>query len=157
MPQGILPFFPGGVEQISEALAFKKEGGKIVYFNYQMPVFIHDECDIKTFRMITSQFCVNGNAKQAEIVRAFGVPPISVKRGVKTYREHGPQGFYTIPKPRGPSKITPKITLRIQKMLDEFKTVEDIAAELSLKANTITKAISLGKIFRPIKKKNKKE
>jgi phage portal protein BeeE len=37
--------------------------------------------------MITAQFCESGNAKQAEIARAFGVPPISVKRAVKLYRK----------------------------------------------------------------------
>jgi hypothetical protein len=36
--------------------------------------------------MITSQFCVNGCAKQSDIIRAFGVTSISVKRSVKTYR-----------------------------------------------------------------------
>ena len=90
MAQGMLPFFPGGVNQISDALAFKREDGRVVYFNYQMPIFIHDECDQATFRMITSQFCVNGNSKQADIIRAFGVTPISVKRGVKKYRSGGP-------------------------------------------------------------------
>jgi transposase len=41
--------------------------------------------------MITAQFCVNGNAKQMDIVRAFGVTKISVKRAVKRYREQGPE------------------------------------------------------------------
>jgi len=48
-----------------------------------MPVFVHDESDLQTFRMITSQFYINGNATQAEICRAFGVPSITVKRAVK--------------------------------------------------------------------------
>jgi len=52
-----------------------------------MPVFVHDADDIASFRMITSQFCINGNAKQAEIIRAFGVTKISMKRAVKRYRE----------------------------------------------------------------------
>lgn len=48
-----------------------------------MPVFSHDETDIPNFRMITSQFYVNGNATQAQIIKAFGIPPISIKRAVK--------------------------------------------------------------------------
>jgi hypothetical protein len=52
------------------------------YFNGSMPVFSHDEDDIASFRMITAQFCANGNAKQAEIARAFGVPKISLERAV---------------------------------------------------------------------------
>jgi hypothetical protein len=50
-------------------------------------VFSHAGTDIATFRMITSQFCVSGHVKQSDIIRAFGVTSISVKRSVKIYRE----------------------------------------------------------------------
>jgi len=87
MPQMQLPIFPDGVEHINAQLAFEKRNGQVTYFNGSMPVFIHDENDVATFRMITAQFCINGNATQAEIARAFGVTLISVKRAVKRYRE----------------------------------------------------------------------
>jgi len=79
-----LPFFPQGVTHITAELAFTKQDAQVTDFNGHMPVFIHEE-DRATFRMITGQFCVNGNAKQADIVRAFGVTTISVKRSVKRY------------------------------------------------------------------------
>ena len=151
MPQGLLPFFPSGVTQISDALAFKKEDGRVVYFNYQMPVFIHDENDDATFRMITSQFCANGNAKQAEIIRAFGVTPISVKRGVKKYREAGPAGFYHQAKGRGPSKLTVEVIAEAQDMLNSGVSPTAVADSLGLKANTVIKAIGEGKLTRPKK------
>jgi transposase len=151
MPQGMLPFFPNGVTQISEALAFKKEDGKVVYFNYQMPVFIHDEDDQKTFQMITSQFCVNGNAKQAEVIRAFGVTPISVKRGVKKYREGGPKAFYQRAKGRGASKLTPAVLAKAQSLLNTGSSTPEVAEKLNLKSNTVTKAICEGRLNRPKK------
>ena len=58
MPQRHLPFFPAGVTDITPELAFRKEDGQVTYFNGHMPVFIHEEGDKATFRMITSQFCV---------------------------------------------------------------------------------------------------
>ena len=94
MPQMHLPFFPDGVEHITSELAFAKKDGQVTYFNGHMPVFIHAEDDRATFQMITAQFCVNGNAKQADISRAFGITPISVKRAVKRYRDRGVAGFY---------------------------------------------------------------
>jgi hypothetical protein len=95
MPQILLPFYPEGATDISSLLAFEKnEEGQIVYFNGGMPVFSHDATDKASFKMITAQFCVNGATKQAEIVRAFGVTSISVKRAVKLYREQGAKGFY---------------------------------------------------------------
>lgn len=151
MPQGILPFFPSGVTQISEALAFKKEDGRVVYFNYQMPVFMHDEGDNATFQMITSQFCVNGNVKQSEVIRAFGVTPISVKRGVKKYRMGGPAAFYQRGKGRGASKLTPEVIAEAQSLLNADASVSEVAEELGLKPNTITKAICDGKLTKPKK------
>ena len=94
MPQMHLPLFPDGVEHITADLAFEKKDGQVTYFNGHMPVFIHAEEDTATFRMITAQFCINGNAKQADISRAFGITLISVKRAVKRYRQRGPAGFY---------------------------------------------------------------
>jgi hypothetical protein len=40
-------------------------------------MFTHGEKDVATFRMITSQFCVSGYAKQSDIIRAFGVTSIT--------------------------------------------------------------------------------
>jgi hypothetical protein len=86
MPQLQLPMFPLGVTHITALLAFIKEDGNITYFNGSLPVFCHPEEDTQSFRLITAQFCVNGQTQQMEIVRAFGVTKISVKRSIKRYR-----------------------------------------------------------------------
>ena len=52
------------VTHITSELAFEKKDGCVTYFNGHMPVFTHGEKDVATFRMITSQFCVSGYAKQ---------------------------------------------------------------------------------------------
>jgi len=67
MPQMHLPFFPDGVEHITSELAFEKRDGQVTYFNGHMPVFIHDEQDIPTLRMITAQFCIKGTMPEAEL------------------------------------------------------------------------------------------
>jgi len=119
MPQMHLPFFPDGVEHITSELAVEKRDGQVTYFNGHMPVFIHAEADTPTFRMITAQFCINGNAKQADISRAFGVTLISVKRAVKLYREKGVSGFYEQAKRRGPAVLTAQVLAQAQGLLDE--------------------------------------
>jgi len=43
--------------------------------------------------MFTSQMIVNGTVKPKEIVKAFGVPIITVKRYVKVFRDYGAKGF----------------------------------------------------------------
>ena len=141
MPQMQLPLFPDGVEHITSELAFEKKDGQVTYFNGNMPVFIHAENDIRTFRMITAQFCINGNAKQADISRAFGVTLISVKRAVKRYREKGVAGFYEAPNRRGAAVLTDEVLQQAQDLLNEGLETSEVAEELAVKSNTLAKAI----------------
>jgi transposase-like protein len=147
MPQMQLPFFPEGVTHITPLLAFRKEGGRVVYFNGSMPVFVHDEADLASFRMITAQFCVNGNAKQAEIAQAFGVAKISLKRAVKRYREEGPRGFYVPRKGRGPA-----VLVEAQQLLDDGLETSVVAERLGVKPDTLSKAVRAGRLHKPVKK-----
>jgi len=94
MPQTRLPLFPDDIELINNYIGVKKENNTVFYFNGAMPVFQHAENDYASFRLFTTQLVVNGNATQAEIVRAFGVSASSVKRWVKKYREQGPESFF---------------------------------------------------------------
>ena len=156
MPQMHLPFFPDGVEHITSELAFEKKDGQVTYFNGHMPVFIHAEDDIATFRMITAQFCLNGNAKQADICRAFGLPPINVKRAVKRHREKGVAGFYEEPKRRGPAVLTAEVLSEAQELLDEGLETTEGAKQLGVKRDTLAKAIRAGRLHKPTQKKTSK-
>jgi hypothetical protein len=101
MAQLQLPLFPVGATEVTQDLAFEKREGQVTYFYGSLPVFSHAENDLASFKMITAQFYLNGYVKQMDIVRAFGVTPISVKRAVKRFQEEGPQGFYTKKNTRG--------------------------------------------------------
>ena len=153
VPQIQLPIFPEGTTEININLAFKKEGGSITYFNGMMPLFIHDKDDLNTFRMITSQFYINGNATQAEICRAFGVPAITVKRAVKKYRESGPAGFYETKKTRGATVLIPEVLEQAQNLLNEDEDLTEIANTLGVKRNTLNKAILDKRLHKTEKKK----
>src|SRR5271156_2655818 len=153
MPQRHLPMFPAGVTHITNELAFERRDGKIAYFNGHMPVFVHDEDDVATFRMITSQFCERGYAKQSAIIRAFGVTSISVKRAVKLYRERGTKGFYARRVSRGSAVLTAGVMAEIESLLVAGVSLAEVAQKLGLKLNTLQKAVSAGRI-RPAAKKN---
>jgi len=94
MPQARLPFFPEEIELINTYIGVQKKNGIVYYFNGMMPVFQHPEEDFSSFRLFTSQLVVNGNVKQVDIVQAFDVSPVSVKRWVKKYREQGAGAFF---------------------------------------------------------------
>ncbi len=152
MPQVQFPFFPEGVTHITALLAFSKQDGRVTYFNGSMPVFVHEEEDRASFQMITAQFCVNGNAKQADIVRAFGVTKISVKRAVKRYREEGPKGFCTPRKRRGPAVLTPAVLAEAQQLFDEGLETTEVANRLGVKRDTLSKAVRAGRVHKAVKK-----
>ena len=103
--------------------------------------------------MITAQFCVNGNTKQIEIIRAFGISKISIKRAVKLYREVGPKGFYAKRKTRGPAVLTPPVLEQAQQLLDEGGETPDVADRLGIKRDTLSKAVRAGRLRQRAKKK----
>jgi transposase len=145
MPQMHLPLFPDGVEHITSELAFERKDGQVTYFNGHMPLFIHAEEDTATFRMITAQFCINGNATQADISRAFGITLISVKRAVKRYRQRGVAGFYEEPQRRGPAVLTEAVLKQAQERFDEGLETSAVAEQLGVKRDTLAKAIRAGR------------
>jgi DNA invertase Pin-like site-specific DNA recombinase len=152
MPQAQLPLLPHGATEITDILSVTKADGKFTYFNGVMPVFSHDENDRDSFKMITAQFCVNGNCKQSEISRAFGVTKISVRRAVKKYREEGPRGFFQPRQSRGASVLTPEILEQAQALFDQGKDKSTVAEKLGIKKDTLSKAIRAKKLH-PQKKK----
>ena len=112
MIQALLPIFSKETTRINDILAYQKKDNHVYYFNATMPIFSHAEDDTASFRMITSQLYINGNCKQVEIVKAFRVSSISVKRSVKKFREEGLAGFFkkTVRKSK-PRVLTPEVSV----------------------------------------------
>lgn len=152
MPQMLLPLFPAETTSINELLGFCCKDDFVYYFNGMMPIFSHQLSDLKSFRLITSQLVVNGVATQSEIVRAFGVSKISVKRYVKLYREEGSGGFFKPRKGRSSTVLTPEVLRAVQAELNEGRVVSRICEEMGLKTDTVNKAVLDGRLHRVEKK-----
>ena len=155
MPQLQLPMFPAGVTEINTRVAVEAKDGRVCYIHGHLPVFQHEEKDVWSFRMFTSQMIVNGTAKPKEIVQTFRVPMGTVKRYMKVYRDYGAKGFYE-PKPRhsSASVLKGEVLERAQQLLDEGPSVPEVAKQLKVLANTIHKAIRAGRLRQPQKKAN---
>src|SRR6266581_1257684 len=108
MPQRQLPIFPAGVTEINSSIAVQKEAGQVVYIHGHLPVFHHEEEDIGSFRMFTSQMIVNG----------------TVKRYVKVFREHGAKVFYeNKPRRSSASVLKGEVLERARTLLTEGRSV----------------------------------
>ncbi len=145
--------FPADVTEINELVSFAQREGTVYYFHGPLPVFSHSEQDRASFRMYSSQLVVNGNCTQAEIVRAFGISAISMKRYVKQYRQTGPAGFFKSRRTRQPRVLTPAVRQTAQALLQAGGGCHEVARELGIKSDTLRKAIKAGRIVEPLKKK----
>ena len=154
MPQRQLPIFPAGVTEINRNVAVQKEEGQVWYIHGHLPVFHHDEEDVRSFRMFTSQMIINGTVKPKEIVKTFGVPIISVKRYVKVFREQGAKGFYeSKSRQSSASVLKGEVLERARELLQQGRSVPDVSSELKVLANTLHKAIRTGRLPAPQKKR----
>ncbi len=147
MPQLQLPIFPAGVTEINSQIAVQKDASTIWYMHGHLPVFQHAEGDVQSFRMFTSQMIAGGTVKPKEIVKTFGVPMITVKRYLKLYRDHGSKGFYEArPRHSSASVLKGEVLEQAQRLLDEGRSVPEVAGELKVLANTLLKAIRAGRL-----------
>lgn len=147
MPQLQLPLYPAGVTEINNRIAVRKEGGAVYYLHGHLPVFQHEEQDVRSFRMFTSQLIVNGTVRPKEIVQAFGVPPITVKRYVKVFREQGSGGFYQRKtRHSSASVLKGEVLEQAQQLLAAGRSVPEVARELGVLGNTLHKAIRAGRL-----------
>jgi transposase len=147
MPQLQLPIFPAGVTEINSRIAVQKEAGRVFYIHGHLPVFQHEEQDVRSFRMFTSQMIAGGTVKPKEIVKTFGVPMITVKRYMKLYRDEGSKGFYeTKLRHSSASVLKGPVLEQAQQLLDQGRSMPEVAAELNLLTNTLHKAVRAGRL-----------
>ena len=63
-----LPIFPAGFTEINSRVGVETKDGQVCYVYGHLPVFQHEDSDVRSFRMFTSQMIVTGSVKPKEIV-----------------------------------------------------------------------------------------
>jgi transposase len=152
MPQLQLPIFPVGAKCITDGIAVECKDKQVVYIYGSLPVFQHDQEDLRSFRLFTSQLINMGSARQVDIVNAFGVPLPTVKRYLKLLRDRGPEAFFAEPGARSGSVLKGDKLQIVQSLLREGSSVPEAAQATGIAANTLHKAIRAGRL--PAVKKN---
>lgn len=146
MPQPLLPLVPDGATPVSHFISVVRENGQWTWLAGILPIFSHRQEDRDSFRMFTAQLVCNGTCKQAEIVKTFGVAPISVQRAVKQFREQGSESFYQPRRGRGATVMTEQVIQQAQDLLHQGCSRKEAAQRLKIKADTLRKAIQQGKL-----------
>jgi len=104
VPQLQLALFPEGITPINAEIGCECREGVATYFYGHLPLFQHPAADRASFRIVTSQMILNGTVREADIVRTFGVPRITVRRSVEKLREEGMESFF-IDRRRGSARV----------------------------------------------------
>jgi transposase-like protein len=149
VPQLQLPVFPEGVTHLTSQIAFELADGWVTYIHGLLPVFRHEEKDVASFRLFTSQLIVQGVVQQCDIVRVFGVPRITVTRAVKLYREQGPKGFFRQRRVRSGGVLKGETHRQAQALLEAGQSVPVVGRQLGVLPNTLHKAIRQGRLHKP--------
>ena len=145
----LLPMIPGGASQISGMLSvFYSTSDDSWQYSYGlMPIFLHAKDDHASFKLVTAQLISQGACRIVDVSRAFGVPEISLKRSVKSFREKGAHAFFsTERRPRGATVMTPAVITQAQQLLDQGQSRRDIATEFKIGLDTLKKAIHSGRL-----------
>lgn len=153
MPESILPLFLDGCQPITDLLSYQRRDGLIYYFHGSFPIFNHAEEDDASFRLFTSQLIANGQCKNADIQRAFGITKIGVCRALKKFREGGSEAFYAPKRTRGAAVLTAEVLSQAQELLDSGVGWKAAAERLEIKPDTLRKAIRHGKLHEGSQKK----
>ena len=147
--QTLLPLVPDGATPVNDLISVVNHDDQWTWFYGTRPVFGHLQSDRDSFRMFSAQLVCQGACKQVEIVKAFGVSAISVKRSVKQYREEGVQSFYRPRPTRGGTVMTPLVIGQAQDLLNQGNSRGETASQLGIQYETLRKAINQGRLTEP--------
>ena len=147
--QILLPLVPDGATPVNDLISIVNHDDQWTWFYGSRPVFGHPQSDRDSFRMFSAQLVCQGACKQVEIVKAFGVSAISVKRSVKQYRQEGVQSFYRPRPTRGGTVMTPHVIEQAQDLLNQGNSRGETASQLGIQYETLRKAINQGRLTEP--------
>ncbi len=151
--QTILPIIPANATRINDIITVIRKGEECTYFLSLWPIYKHMANDHNHFRLIAAQLIAAGTCRQCELVKAFGVSRKMLNRAVKQFVERGVESFFTKRSGRkGGTVLTKEKLSQAQQLLGQGKSRAEVSSELSIKYDTLRKAINDGRLSEPVVK-----
>lgn len=147
MQQRLVPLIPHGATSINGQVSVDNRNDEWFYFLGGIPIYSHRADNKQLFRLHTSQLINSGACRSIDIIRTFGVSKSNVMRSLKQLREEGAESFFE-PRVRrtGGAVLTAEVLQQAQHFLDQGMTSKEVAKELDIKADTLRKAMSDGRL-----------
>ena len=146
LTQAVLPWLPGDAAEIAPGVGLLTlpEGGGQMWV-HGMATFTWDAGDEAGRRLAAVQVTQLKAATQKQVAAALGTDLATVWRWVSAYRENGLAGLLPARKgPRGPTKLTPELTAKINDLDAQGLGLEAIARQCGV--STFAVRTALGRI-----------
>ena len=146
LTQAVLPWLPGDAAEIAPGVGLLTlpEGGGQMWV-HGMATFTWDAGDEAGRRLAAVQVTQLKAATQKQVASALGTDLATVWRWVSAYRENGLAGLLPARKgPRGPTKLTPELTAKINDLDAQGLGLEAIARQCGV--STFAVRTALGRI-----------
>jgi transposase len=146
-----LPIFPHETKLFNASFGVFSQEGTVFYLHCGQPVGMHEVEDHNSFRHKIASFIEVGLCTQSEVVNTLHVSADSVRRSCQQYRQNGEAAFFAPDGRKGKShKMLPQVLERVQKQLNEGKSVNSIAKKVGVREGTIRYCIQTGKLKKKI-------
>ena len=146
LTQAVLPWLPGGAAEIAPGvglLTLPDGGGQI--WVHGMATFTWEAGDEAGRRLAAVQVTKLKAATQRQVAAALGTDLATVWRWVSAYRENGLAGLLPARKgPKGPTKLTPELTAKINDLDAQGLGLEAIASQCGV--STFAVRTALGRV-----------
>jgi hypothetical protein len=146
LTQAVLPWLPGGAAEIAPGVGLLDlPGGGGQLWVHGVATFTWDAGDEAGRRLAAVQVTQLKAATQKQVAAALGTDLATVWRWVSAYRENGLAGLLPARKgPRGPTKLTPGLTAKINDLDAQGLGLEAIASQCGV--STFAVRTALGRI-----------
>jgi len=146
LTQAVLPWLPGDAAEIAPGVGLLDlPGGGGQMWVHGMATFTWDAGDEAGRRLAAVQVTQLKAATQKQVAAALGTDLATVWRWVSAYRENGLAGLLPARKgPRGPTKLTPELTAKINDLDAQGLGLEAIAGQCGV--STFAVRTALGRI-----------
>ena len=146
LTQAVLPWLPGDAAEIAPGVGLLDlPGGGGQMWVHGMATFTWDAGDEAGRRLAAVQVTQLKAATQKQVAAALGTDLATVWRWVSAYRENGLAGLLSARKgPRGPTKLTPELTAKINDLDAQGLGLEAIAGQCGV--STFAVRTALGRI-----------
>lgn len=142
-----LPIFPQTTKLINSYVGFFEKDEFVYYLHNGSPIYCHEKNDLNSYRYIIANLVITKLCTPSEIANALGVSNRNVQRYAKTLREKGPGWFFNREEKRGDAhKLTNELLQEVQRLIDNFYSVVDVAGLVGVTEGAIRYHIKKGSI-----------